>query len=96
MPAFALLVATYLCYRTKNVPDAVDDTKFIALAVFLVVVVSIVGLPIVLSLPLDPYLSQMIVGLLYFIASMGVNGFYFGPKIYYLLQGTYITDSLIG
>ena len=85
--ACALMVATYLCYKTKDTPDAVNESKFIALAVFLIVFISIAGLPIVLSLPLDPYLSQMIIGLGFFIATMGANGFYFGQKMFYLLQG---------
>ena len=86
-PACALLVATYLCYKTKDTPDAVNESKFIALAVFLIVFVSFAGLPIVLALPLDPYLSQMIIGLCFFFATMGANGFYFGQKMFYLLQG---------
>ena len=57
--ATSLAVASYLCYRTKDTPDAVNESKFIALAVFLIVFVSVAGLPIVLSLPLDPYLSQV-------------------------------------
>ena len=81
------MVATYLCYRTKDTPDAVNESKFIALAVFLIAFVSIAGLPIVLSLPLDPYLSQMIIGLCFFFATMGACGFYFGQKMFYLLQG---------
>ena len=82
-----MLFATYLCYRTKDTPDAVNESKFIALAVFLIVFISAAGLPIVLSLPLDPYLSQMIIGLCFFFATMGACGFYFGQKMFYLLQG---------
>jgi len=85
--AVALAVATYLCYRTKDTPDAVNESKFIALAVFLIVFVAIAGLPIVLSLPLDPYVTQMVVALCFFFGLTGGNGFYFGQKLYYLLQG---------
>ena len=56
--------------------------------------VSVAGLPIVLSLPLDPYMSQMIIGLCFFIATMGTNGFYFGQKMYYLLLGNQPTALL--
>jgi len=85
--AFALLYAAYLTYRTRDAPDAVNESKSFSSAVFLITFVCIAGLPIVLSLPLDPYVTQMIVGLLFFIATMGANGFYFGQKMFYLLQG---------
>ena len=32
-------------------------------------------------------MSQMIIGLCFFFATMGANGFYFGQKLFYLLQG---------
>ena len=85
--ACALCFATYLCYRTKDTPDAVNESKSFASTVFLIVFASIAGLPIVLSLPLDPYMSQMIIGLCFSIATMGANSFYFGQKMYYLLLG---------
>ena len=82
-----MLYATYLSYRTRDAPDAVNESKSFASAVFLIFFVCVAGLPIVLSLPLDPYLSRMIIGLCFFCATMGACGFYFGQKMFYLLQG---------
>ena len=82
-----MLYATYLSYRTKDAPDAVNESKSFASAVFLIFFVCVAGLPIVLSLPVDPYLSQLIIGLCFFCATMGACGFYFGQKMIYLLQG---------
>jgi hypothetical protein len=56
-------------------------------AVFTIIFVSIAGLPIVMSLPLDPYLKELVVGFCFFIALVAANGFYFGPKSYLLLTG---------
>jgi hypothetical protein len=96
--AYSLVYAIYLTHRTRDAPDAVNESKSYSSAVFLITFVCVAGLPIVLSLPLDPYLSEMIVGLLFFIATMGANGFYFGQKMFYLLQGkllTYLITCLI-
>ena len=83
----ALFYAIYLTYRTRGAPDAVNESISFSSAVNLIVFISIAGLPIVLALPLDPYLSQMIIGLCFFVATMGACGLYFGQKMFYLLQG---------
>jgi hypothetical protein len=40
-----------------------------------------------MSLPLDHYLKELVVGFCFFIALVAANGFYFGPKSYLLLTG---------
>ena len=56
-------------------------------AVSTIIFVSIAGLPIIMALPLDPYLKDLVVGFCFFIGLCVSSGFYFGPKVYLLLNG---------
>ena len=79
---------TYLILAPLFVPCFVSySSPPLSAAVSTIIFVSIAGLPIIMALPLDPYLKDLVVGFCFFIGLCVSSGFYFGPKVYLLLNG---------
>ena len=60
MEGVALVVASYLCYQTRSAMDAVNESQFIATAVLIIVFIAS-HQPIIIFLPVDPYIDEVIV-----------------------------------
>ena len=60
MEGAALVVASYLCYQTRSAMDAVNESQFIATAVLIIVFIAS-HQPIIIFLPVDPYIDEVIV-----------------------------------
>ena len=86
LEGIALLSAAYLCYVTKDALDAVNESHSIAMAVLIIIFIAS-HTPIILFLPVDPYVNEVIVSCCFFLALNGALTAYFGQKVYYLVIG---------
>ena len=127
LEGISLLVATYLCYRTKvpspsyfsffvctpdtrcrqqpvsppclaaprsllsphtpqDALDAVNESQNIATAVLIIVFIAS-HTPIILFLPVDPYVDEVIISCCFFLAVIGASLAYFGGKMKLLFMG---------
>jgi len=82
----ALVVASYLCYCTRNAMDAVNESQNIATAVLVIVFIAS-HTPIILFLPVDPYVDEVIISCCFFLAVIGASLAYFGGKMKLLFMG---------
>jgi hypothetical protein len=82
--AVALVYGAKLCWETKDVPDAVNESKFIAAAMTLILLVCIMVFPIVFLLNLAPMIQQLIASLAFGLCTISTLAILFGPKIYTL------------
>ena len=82
----ALVMASYLCYCTRSALDAVNESQNIATAVLVIVFIAS-HTPIILFLPVDPYVDEVIVSCCFFLAILGASLAYFGEKMKLLFMG---------
>eukprot|EP01041_Mallomonas_annulata_P013215 gene13215-27958_t len=82
-----LAMGIRLCWLTKDIPDAINESKFIALATYVIAFVSLMVFPIVFLLPLSPEYLQLIVGMGFAVATFSALLALFGPKALLLWQG---------
>eukprot|EP01036_Dinobryon_divergens_P034899 gene34899-45165_t len=89
-----LVAGARLCWSTRDVPDAVNESRYIAMAMYVIVFVCAVIFPIV-YLKIDPtpaiLLTVMAVG--YVIATLGCVLLLFGPKTALLWIGADVDES---
>lgn len=83
----ALVYGTFLCYKTKDVPDAINEAKSITSAIVLLVSVCAVTFPVVFLIDLSTQVQQFIQDVAFAIATFGVVYIVYAPKIYVLLSG---------
>lgn len=83
-----------LCWLTRNVPDALNDSKPIAGAVYVITFIGIVVVCIVLLIDLDPAVASIIAGVGFSIATMTASVFIFAPKCVLLFQGAELDRNM--
>lgn len=93
--ACMILQGARLCWWTKDVPDAVNDSKNVAMAMYAIMFISSVVFPIVYLLGLDPAVAALISGIGFAIGTLTALIVLFGPKTWLLWQGA-ILDSKLG
>lgn len=77
----------YLCYATKDVPDAINEAKVVALSLIVITAACAAGFSLTLSAGLNGPQQELVVGVCFFLASVGSMFFYFGYKAVLLLSG---------
>ena len=82
-----LIYGARLCWVTKDVPDALNDSKPIAASMSVIILISGLVFPIVFLLPLTPESKTIITGVGFFLASMFTTAILILPKAYMLFQG---------
>lgn len=85
--AALLIYGARLCWLTKDVPDALNDSKPIAASMSVIILISGLVFPIVFLLPLTPASKTIITGVGFFLASMFTTAILILPKAYMLFQG---------
>lgn len=85
--AALLIYGARLCWVTKDVPDALNDSKPIAASMSVIILISGLVFPIVFLLPLTPESKIIITGVGFFLASMFTTAILILPKAYMLFQG---------
>eukprot|EP01041_Mallomonas_annulata_P010083 gene10083-21015_t len=92
-----LMVAygAHLCWTTKEVPGAVNDSSYISLALFLILFVCALTFPIVfLSITPTPTILMTIMSAGFFIAVCGCIIIMFAPKMNLIFSGAQIDENL--
>jgi hypothetical protein len=79
--AVILIVGAKLCWATKDVPDAVNEAKFIAMAITSILMISILAFPVVFLLNLPPATQQLIASMSFAFAGYLTTIIIFGPKM---------------
>jgi ABC-type branched-subunit amino acid transport system substrate-binding protein len=82
-----LLVSVKLCYDTRSVPDAVNESKVISKVIFFIMIICSICFPCIFELNLHPYQYEIIIDVAYFLCSMFILLQYFMPKLLLLLNG---------
>ncbi len=85
--AALLIYGARLCWVTKDVPDALNDSKPIAASMSVIILICGLVFPIVFLLPLTPESKTIITGVGFFLASMFTTAILILPKAYMLFQG---------
>eukprot|EP01041_Mallomonas_annulata_P001195 gene1195-2323_t len=91
----ALLVAgARLCWSTKDVPDAINDSRYIAMSMYLIVFVCSVTFPIVyFQIDPTPALLLMVMAVGFIVATVGCITMLFGPKTKLLWDGADVDEN---
>jgi len=90
----ALLQGARLCWATKDVPDAVNDSKSIATAMYVIIFVSAIVFPIVFLIKLDPQTAELITGIGFSLANISAQGALFLPKALLLWSGAELDKNM--
>eukprot|EP01036_Dinobryon_divergens_P035877 gene35877-46574_t len=94
----ALVAGARLCWSTKDVPDAVNDSRYIAMfidwSMYLIVFVCSVTFPIVyFKIDPTPALLLMVMAVGFIVATVGCITLLFGPKAKLLLDGADVDEN---
>ena len=84
LEAASLLYGAYLCYRTKDVPDAINESSSVSGAILLLLGVCSVVLPVVFLVNLSTQVQEFIKGIAFAIATAGSLSMVSVPKIKYV------------
>jgi hypothetical protein len=83
-----LMIASFkLCYDTRKVPDAVNEAPQIAKVIFTLSLVVAAAFSIIHILPLEPHITEVVIGSAFFLGVLAVQWYYFAPKLILLLGG---------
>lgn len=92
--ALILILGGKLCWSTKDVPDAVNDSRFIAISMYLIVFVCAVTFPIVyLSIDPKPATLLLIMAVGFIVATVGTLLVLFMPKLQLLWIGSDVDEN---
>lgn len=83
----ALLLVARLCWAIKDAPDSVNESKFIAMAMAVIILLCALVMPIVYLLDLVPWQQELIASVFFGVAGMAAQAIIVGPKAFVLLQG---------
>ena len=92
LEAVAVFYAIRLCLLTKDLPDAVNESKPIAVNIFVMSLICCIILPVNYLLNLSEVVKELMVGFAFFICNLSTMVFLFGPKVYTVLQGSDIEN----
>ena len=87
LEAAAVFYAIRLCLLTKDLPDAVNESKNIAVNIFVMSLICAIILPVNYLLNLPEVTKELMIGIAFFICTIATIGFLFGPKVYSVLNG---------
>jgi hypothetical protein len=87
LEAVIMIYGVKLCWATKDVPDAVNESKVIASAMTFMFMLMILLFPIIFLLDLIPYVNQIIASLSFAIGNMVAASLLFVPKALLLFAG---------
>eukprot|EP01041_Mallomonas_annulata_P010571 gene10571-22061_t len=83
-----------LCWSTKDVPDGVNDSRYIAMTMYLIVFVCSVTFPIVyFKIDPKPALLMMVMAVGFIVATLGCVSLLFGPKTRHLWNGDDVDEN---
>ena len=81
LEAVILLIGARLCLATKDVPDAINESKYIALCMGIIIIICVLVFPIVYLFDLPPVTTSLLAGLGFGIATPLSLSILFVPKI---------------
>ena len=87
LEAVAVFYAIRLCLLTKDLPDAVNEAKNIAVNIFVMSLICAIVLPVNYLLQLPEVTKELMIGVAFFICTLSTITFLFGPKAYTVLNG---------
>jgi FtsH-binding integral membrane protein len=70
-----------VCYDTRNVPDAINESPAIAKVILIVSAIAVVIFVVVFVSELDPWANELLTGVGFFAAYAALMGYYFFPKV---------------
>jgi hypothetical protein len=82
-----LIITAKIAYDTRNIPDTINESKLIALCIFLITIIAIIGMIFTQIMNFEPYENSFIVSVCFFIAELSYLTIYFGPKLHLLYNG---------
>ena len=85
--AVLLVWGARLCYATQNVPDAINESKFIAASMSIVVLICALVVPIIYLLGLDSIVIEIIASLSFWLSVVSTVCILYYPKLIILLGG---------
>lgn len=88
-----LLISTKLCYDTRRLPDAINETKSIFRVIFFILIDSAIAFTITNILKFDTWIDELTIAVAFFAASISVFYYYFFPKVWLLLNGADIDKN---
>eukprot|EP01041_Mallomonas_annulata_P001958 gene1958-3804_t len=95
MEGLMLAYGAHLCWSTKEVPGAVNDSSYISLALFLILFVCALTFPIVfLNITPTPTILMTIMAAGFFIAVCGCIIIMFAPKTNLIFSGAQVDENL--
>lgn len=90
--AVILLAGARICWAVKDVPDAINESKYIAGSMIVIVLVCSLAFPVVFLISLTPPMQQIIASISFALGSLATSFVFFGPKIDKLRHGQDIRD----
>jgi hypothetical protein len=96
MGALLLAWGVYLAYRVRNNPAGFNESRYIAFAVYNLVLVLVFVAPLLWALPANPDTTFLLLGLALLLCATGVVALLFAPKfhaIYFNLEGEWATQT---
>lgn len=82
-----LVITAKLAYDMRNIPDTINESKLIAMCIFLITIIIIIGMVFTQILDFEPHIDSFIVSICFFIAEICYLNVYFGPKFYLIYNG---------
>lgn len=92
LEGISVFYAIRLCLLTKDLPDAVNESKPIAVNIFVMSIICCIILPVNYLLNLSNDVKELMIGFAFFICNFSTLAFLFGPKIYIVLMGADIEN----
>lgn len=76
-----------LCYATQNVPDAINESKFIAGTMSIIVLICSLVIPIIYLIGLDSIIVEVIASLAFWLSVLTTVLLLYAPKLMILVAG---------
>lgn len=85
--AVVLVIGARLCYAVKDVPDAINESKYIASAMTVILMMCCLVFPIVFLISLSHPIQQLIASLSFAVGALMTMAIFLGPKLLRLYIG---------
>ena len=87
LEALCLLISARLCYAIKDAPDSINESKFIAMAMSVIILLIILAMCVVYLLDLVPWQREIVASAFFGLGAVAAQLIIVGPKAIILLQG---------
>ena len=87
LEALLVIYGMNLCWATKDVPDAINESKQIAAAMTFLTMLAILVFPIIFLLGMNPEINIVVASLAFSVGDIFAMTILFGPKAMILLKG---------